>query len=111
MRRVLASVIALVSACMAAGPLAVTASAASTTTTTTTADPRASRAALLVRIGELTDEMQSTDAGVVAAHMRATAAFSALTEARGRMRDRAVQAYVIGTGSRARSLAAPSAYL
>lgn len=108
MRRALASV-AVVAALLPAA--ATRAGAAPTTTTTATTDPRATRAALLLRIGDLTDQLESSDADVVAAQLRASVAAGAFHDVRSRIRARAVMAYVSGTTSRAKSLGAPSAYV
>lgn len=75
------------------------------------ADARARRSALLVRAAELTDHLESSEAGVVAAQMRRSRAAADLASLRGRMRTRAVTAYMRGTGASVAALAAPRAYL
>jgi rare lipoprotein A len=77
------------------------------------ADARSERAELLLRIAELTDEVVSHEADVVAAQFRGQAADARLAEVRGRLRERAVVAYMnggriggVGTGH-----GAPAAYL
>lgn len=77
------------------------------------ADAREERARLLLRIAELTDRLESDQADVVAAQFRRQAAQDAYIEARGRLRERAVVAYMNGgrIGSSAAASGAPAAYL
>jgi hypothetical protein len=79
--------------------------------TSTTTDPRAARSELLLRIADLTDRVEGSDAAVVAAQLRVGAAGGALAAVRTRMRERAVQAYMRGTAAGIKQLAAPEAYL
>lgn len=73
-------------------------------------DPRARRAALLVEAAGLTDRLAAAEADVVAAHFGQSRAAGGLAGVRARMRERAVTAYVRGTGAGA-VLGAPRAYL
>jgi hypothetical protein len=74
-------------------------------------DQRAQRAELLLRIADVTDQLEQSDAAVVAAEARAGDASSALAGVRTRMRERAVLAYMRGTAAGVQELAAPAAYL
>ncbi len=74
-------------------------------------DARADRAALLLRIAGLTDELEDTQAAVVQAQFRQRDREQALTQARRRLRDRAIAAYLYGTLATEAARAAPSPYL
>ena len=91
--------------------LAATQAAAAPATTSTTADPRAARADLLLRIADLTDRVEGSDAAVVAAQLKVGSAGGALASVRTRMRERAVQAYMRGAAAGIAQLAAPDPYL
>src|SRR5438105_4583258 len=75
------------------------------------ADPHVQRAALMVKIAELTDRMDATEAGVVDAQLRQSAAAGSLSQARQRLRDRAVGAYMRGRMVPAAAMDGPSVYL
>src|SRR2546430_428834 len=74
-------------------------------------DPHVQRSALMVKIAELTDRMDATEASVVDAQLRESAASGALSQARGRLRDRAVSAYIRGRVAPAAAMDGPSVYL
>jgi len=74
-------------------------------------DPHVQRSALMVKIAELTDRMDATEASVVDAQLRESAASGALSQARGRLRDRAVSAYIRGRVVPAAAMDGPSVYL
>lgn len=77
-------------------------------------DPRARRAELLVRIAELTDSLEHTQARVVSAQLAQTRVADRVADVRGRVRARAVRGYITGVGLGAAAphdLAAPAAYL
>ncbi len=71
------------------------------------AEARARRAAVLLQAAELTDRMEDTQSQVVAAQLRQTRADDALWRARRMVRERAVNAYVHGTGAAMTALSAP----
>jgi hypothetical protein len=75
------------------------------------ADARDERAELLLRIAELTDRLESAEADVVAAQLRRQAVDERLQDARARLRERAVLAYMHGGRVTSTALAAPAAYL
>ena len=75
------------------------------------ADPRARRAELLLRAAALTDQLERSEADVVAGQLRREAATGSLDAARRRVRARAVAAYMRGTGAAVAALGAPGAYL
>lgn len=75
------------------------------------ADARADRTELLLRIAELTDRLESAEAEVVAAQFRGQAVDEKLQEARARLRERAVLAYIHGGRVTSTAMAAPAAYL
>lgn len=76
------------------------------------ADARSDRAELLLRIAELTDRVESSQADVVASDFRRDAAELRLATTRGRLRERAVVAYMNGGRmAGAASSGAPAAYL
>ena len=75
------------------------------------ADPRARRAELLLRAAALTDQLERSEADVVAGRLRREAATGRLDAARRRVRARAVAAYMRGTGAAVAALGAPGAYL
>jgi hypothetical protein len=114
---------AVVSTAMLLGSTATAGAAPSAkATTSTTVDrgasarvdgdaARSERSTLLLRIAELTDDLEGTDARVVQAQLRQQTVDGQLAAARGRMRERAVQAYVTGTASAVAAMSAPSAYL
>jgi rare lipoprotein A (peptidoglycan hydrolase) len=90
----------------------VLAATAFTVPATASADnARADRAALLLRIASLTDELEDTQAAVVHAQFRQQARQQALTDARRRLRDRAIAAYLYGTLATEAARPAPSPYL
>lgn len=72
---------------------------------------RAQRAALLLRIADLTDRLEDSQAQVVRAQLAQRGAARALLEARRRLRDRAVAAYVYGTLAQEAAQPAPGPYL
>lgn len=74
-------------------------------------DPRARRAELLARAAALTDDLADSEGAVVAAHLARSRTAGALSAARGRLRARAVTAYMRGTGAAVAALTAPAAYL
>lgn len=74
-------------------------------------DARTRRDALLVQAAELADRLESTQAAVVAAQLGRDSASGRLLELQRRRRDRAVTAYMRGTGASVAALAAPRAYL
>ena len=74
-------------------------------------DARAERAALLLRIAELTDRLEDSQAGVVQAQFRQRARIRALADARRRLRDRAIAAYLYGSLARQAAQPAPAPYL
>ena len=77
-------------------------------------DPRARRAELLLRIAELTDTLDNTQAYVVAAQMESMRLADEAAAVRQRVRARAVRGYIHGVGLGAAAphdLAAPAAYL
>lgn len=74
-------------------------------------DPRAERAALLLRIAELTDRLEDTQAAVVQAQFRLRARTKALADARRRLRDRAIAAYLYGSLAAEAAEPAPGPYL
>lgn len=104
MKRVLASLAAAVTF-LGVAPAAGTVSAGAAE------DPRQRRSALLVKAAELTDRLEDTQAGVVAAQLSQARAAGALAQLRDRMRARAVSAYMNGTAATVAALAAPRAYL
>lgn len=111
-RRAAAVLCASALAWAGAGPAVAAAGSTSTSTSPpTTVDPRAQRSELLLRIADLTDQVEDSDATVVEAQIRASAADDALARLRQRMRERAVQAYIHGTEAGVAQLAAPGAYL
>ena len=75
------------------------------------ADDRADRAALLLRIADLTDQLEDTQAAVVQSQFRQRASDHTLTVARQRLRDRAVAAYVYGSLATEAAQPAPGPYL
>src|SRR5438132_200130 len=111
-----ACAVALTAMCagFAGAPVAAADPQAGTTSTAVpggTGDPHVRRASLVVKIAELTDRMEATEAGVVDAQLRQTAASSALSEARRRLRDRAVDAYVRGRTAPVTAMDGPAVYL
>lgn len=74
-------------------------------------DARSERAELLLRIAELTDNLESSEADIVAAQLTGEATTGALTVARARLRERAVLAYIYGGRVTVTARAAPAAYL
>lgn len=72
---------------------------------------RARRAALLLQAAALTDRLEQAEAGVVAAQLRRSGRAGELATARRRVRTRAVNAYMRGTGASVAALVAPAAYL
>ena len=72
---------------------------------------RAERTELLLRIADLTDRLENAEAEVVAAQFRSQAVDDALQDARARLRERAVLAYIHGGRVTETAMAAPSAYL
>jgi rare lipoprotein A (peptidoglycan hydrolase) len=74
-------------------------------------DVRADRAVLLLRIAGLTDELEDTQAAVVQAQFRQRDRQHALADARRRLRDRAIAAYLYGTLATEAARPAPSPYL
>ena len=76
-----------------------------------TADARGDRASLLVRIAELSDELATSEAEVVAAQFRTQAVVDRLTVSRQRLRERAVVAYMSGGRIAGTGHGAPAAYL
>jgi rare lipoprotein A (peptidoglycan hydrolase) len=74
-------------------------------------DARTDRAALLLRIAVLTDELEDTQAAVVQAQFRQRDRQQALADARRRLRDRAIAAYLYGTLATEAAQPAPSPYL
>ncbi len=103
MTRVLATLVALTTMGVAQAAPATAARAAD--------DPRASRAALLLRTADLTDRLETAQLQVVAAQMRQVRARGALTRMRDRMRTRAVRSYVQGPEPLALTVSVPHAYL
>ena len=91
--------------------LALTAMVASLPSVASADDARADRAALLLRIAGLTDALEDTQAAVVHAQFRQQARQQALVDARRRLRDRAVAAYLYGTLATEAAQPAPSPYL
>src|SRR5687768_12492807 len=74
-------------------------------------DPRARRTELLLRIAELTDQLEDTQADVVAAQLESARLADEISSVRGRVKARAVAAYIhgVGLGSAApQDLAAPA---
>jgi len=96
---------ALVAAASLAGTVGRPAPAASAE------DPRSRRSALLVEAAELTDHLESSEADVVAAQLRRGRTADDLAVLRGRMRTRAVTAYMRGTGASVAALSTPGVYL
>ena len=76
-----------------------------------TEDARASRAGLLLRSADLTDRLEAAQSAVVAAQMRQRASNGSLARVRGRMRTRAVRAYVRGPDIAVLAPDAPHVYL
>lgn len=74
-------------------------------------DARARRSALLLEAAELTDRLETSEADVVTAQLRRAQTADELAVLRGRMRERAVTAYMRGTGASVAALTAPRAYL
>ena len=74
-------------------------------------DRRARRSELLLQAAELTDQVESSEADVVAAQLRRARIADHLGALRNRRRARAVTAYMRGTGASVAALAAPRAYL
>lgn len=74
-------------------------------------DQRARRSELLLQAAELTDQVESSEAEVVAAQLRRARTADHLGALRDRRRTRAVAAYMRGTGASVAALAAPRAYL
>jgi rare lipoprotein A (peptidoglycan hydrolase) len=91
--------------------LAVCVTVAAVPTSASAADARADRAALLLRIASLTDELEDTQAAVVQAQFRQRERAQALADARRRLRDRAIAAYLHGTLATEAAQPAPSPYL
>ena len=100
--RVLAAV-AVVSAILTAAPVTGAAGAAG--------DLRARRTELLLRAAALTDQLDRSEADVVAAQLRRASATGTLATARRRVQARAVSAYTRGAGAAVAALGAPGAYL
>lgn len=98
MRRAVASLVALAAVAGAAPAQAAD-------------DPRARRAALLAEAADLTDRLEAAQVAVVAAQHRQSRAAGALARVRGRLRTRAVRAYVQGPGAALTAAQAPPAYL
>jgi rare lipoprotein A (peptidoglycan hydrolase) len=73
-------------------------------------DTRARRSDLLARIAVLTDQLDGTQADVVAAELRQNAVDDLLARARARIRARAVAAYIRGLNAPG-DMATPAAYL
>ncbi len=74
-------------------------------------DPRARRAELLLQAAELTDHLETSEADVVAAQLRRAHTADELAVLRSRRRERAVTAYMRGTGASVDAMTAPRAYL
>ncbi len=74
-------------------------------------DPRARRAELLLQAAELTDHLETSEADVVAAQLRRAHTADQLAVLRSRRRERAVTAYMRGTGASVDAMTAPRAYL
>lgn len=74
-------------------------------------DRLARRTALLLEAAGLTDRLEQAQAAVVEAQLRRTRRAGAMATAEGRMRDRAVTAYMRGTGASVAALGAPRVYL
>src|SRR5688572_24526188 len=74
-------------------------------------EARAERAALLLRVAELTDRLEDSQAAVVQAQFRQRARERGLAEARRRLRDRAIAAYLYGSLARQAAEPAPAPYL
>ena len=91
--------------------LAVLVTVAAVPTSASATDPRADRAALLLRIAGLTDELEDTQAAVVQAQFRQRERAQALADARRRLRDRAIAAYLYGTLATEAAQPAPAPYL
>jgi rare lipoprotein A len=100
MRRLLAVVVA-------AGALVLPTRTAAADTT----DPTAARAAVLLRIADLTDHLDDAQVAVVLSEGRQRSSQRALREARRRLRDRAVAAYTYGRLATDESTARSTAYL
>lgn len=105
MRRALAVVVALV------GTAGLVTNAVDGPVAGAAEDPRARRAELLLEAAELTDRLDAAQARVVDAQMRHGRAQSALARTRGRLRARAVSAYVHGTAGMVAAFHTPGAYL
>ena len=74
-------------------------------------DLRARRAALLARIAAQTDSAEQHQAAVVVAEQREQQTTAALAEARRRLQDRAIGAYMYGLTRSIQNLATPNIYL
>lgn len=74
-------------------------------------EARAERAALLLRVAELTDRLEDGQAAVVQAQFRQRASERGLADARRRLRDRAIAAYLYGSLARQAAEPAPAPYL
>ncbi len=74
-------------------------------------DMRARRAALLARIAAQTDDAEQDQAAVVVAEQRAERATAALADARQRLQERALEAYMFGLTRSLANLAKPNIYL
>ena len=105
-RAALAGAVALATLVVGFGPPAPAAAAKGTA-----ADARARRTELLLRAAELTDRLETSEAGLVAAQLRQARTAEALSGLQARRRARAVTAYMYGTGASVAALQAPSAYL
>ena len=103
MRRAVAVTVALAAVAQAAGAGAGTAPDAD--------GARARRAALIVEAAELTDQLEAAQAAVVAGRLRLSRAEASVSHLRSRVRARAVNAYVGGTGAAVRALGGPRVYL
>ena len=103
MRRAVAVTVALAAVAQAAGAGAGTAPDAD--------GARARRAALIVEAAELTDRLEAAQAAVVAGRLRLSRAEASVSDLRSRVRARAVNAYVGGTGAAVRALGGPRVYL
>lgn len=98
----------------AARPADAASSATTAPVGATPSDARARRTDVLIRIADLTDRMEDTEANVVAAQLEHDRLSDKASAVRQRVRARAVRAYIHGTGlgsSAATDLAAPSVYL
>ena len=96
---------------LVASTTATASPAAAAPTPTGSQGARAHRAALLLQAAALTDRLERSEADVVAAQLRRARQAGRVATAAARVRERAVTAYMRGTGASVAALVTPQVYL